>query len=89
MLGLSNVDPISLLSYKGVGVANTYKGMAFYCVPPFQLPGQGGACQANFETGDVLEALPSGVFTMAASNGFSYTLQGIFPTPALLCGPGY
>lgn len=81
-------------------------------VPPFQLPGQGGACQANFETGDVLEALPSGVFTMAASNGFtyhlqdaafiwyflhtipspavnaSYTLQGVFPTPALLCGAG-
>src|SRR5436190_4424714 len=29
-------------------------------VPPYVLPGQGGACQVNFETGDAVEALSNG-----------------------------
>ena len=42
-------------------------------VPPYVLPGQGGACQPNFETGDALEAPPR-VFTQVL-NGFTYHLQ--------------
>ena len=44
-------------------------------VAPYQLPGQGGACLVNFETGDAVEALPNGGFTIAGTNGFTYHLQ--------------
>ncbi len=44
-------------------------------VAPYQLPGQGGACQPNFETGDAVEALPNGGFSVPAANGFTYHLQ--------------
>lgn len=81
-------------------------------VAPYQVPGQGGACQVNFETGDSVEALPNGSFIITGSNGFpyhlqdavfvwyflhtipspavngNYTLQGIFPGPSTVCGPG-
>ena len=42
-------------------------------VPPAVLPGQGGACIFNFETGDPLEA-PSKQFTQV-TNGTTYHLQ--------------
>lgn len=42
-------------------------------VPPAVLPGQGGACIVNFETGDPLEAPPV-VFTQV-TNGTTYHLQ--------------
>jgi hypothetical protein len=42
-------------------------------VAPYVLPGQGGLCQVNFETGDVLEAPPV-VFTKT-TNGTLYHLQ--------------
>jgi hypothetical protein len=42
-------------------------------IPPAQLPGQGGACIINFETGDPLEAPPV-VFTKV-TNGTTYHLQ--------------
>jgi hypothetical protein len=42
-------------------------------VPPAILPGQGGACIINFETGDPLEAPPA-VFTKVI-NGTTYHLQ--------------
>lgn len=43
-------------------------------VAPYILPGQGGACQINFETGDAVEALNNGVFPID-SNGLTYHLQ--------------
>jgi len=42
-------------------------------VAPFVVPGTGGLCQINFETGDVLEAPPV-VFTQV-TNGTTYHLQ--------------
>jgi hypothetical protein len=42
-------------------------------IPPALLPGQGGACIINFETGDPLEAPPA-VFTKI-TNGTTYHLQ--------------
>jgi len=42
-------------------------------IPPALLPGQGGACIINFETGDPLEAPPA-VFTKT-TNGTTYHLQ--------------
>jgi len=42
-------------------------------IPPAVLPGQGGACIANFETGDPLEAVPY-TFTKV-TNGTTYHLQ--------------
>jgi hypothetical protein len=42
-------------------------------IPPALLPGQGGACIINFETGDPLEAPPA-VFTQT-TNGTTYHLQ--------------
>jgi len=42
-------------------------------VPPAILPGQGGSCIVNFETGDPLEAPPA-VFTRV-TNGTTYHLQ--------------
>jgi hypothetical protein len=42
-------------------------------IPPTVLPGQGGACIINFETGDPLEAPPI-VFTQV-TNGTTYHLQ--------------
>ncbi len=42
-------------------------------VPPYVLPGQGGACQINFETGDALEAPP--VSFQVTTNGTTYHLQ--------------
>ena len=42
-------------------------------IPPAKLPGQGGACIINFETGDPLEAPPV-VFTKV-TNGTTYHLQ--------------
>ena len=42
-------------------------------IPPAVLPGQGGACIPNFETGDPLEAPPI-VFTQV-TNGTTYHLQ--------------
>lgn len=42
-------------------------------IPPAKLPGQGGACIFNFETGDPLEAPPV-VFTKV-TNGKTYHLQ--------------
>jgi hypothetical protein len=42
-------------------------------IPPAILPGQGGACIINFETGDPLEAPPA-VFTQV-TNGTTYHLQ--------------
>lgn len=42
--------------------------------PPYVLPGQGGLCQANFETGDAVEALTNGAFPVN-TNGFTYHLQ--------------
>jgi hypothetical protein len=44
-------------------------------VPPYKLPGQGGLCQVNFETGDAVEALANGSFPILAANGFTYHLQ--------------
>jgi hypothetical protein len=44
-------------------------------VAPYQLPGQGGACQFNFETGDAVEALSNGGLPVTAENGFTYHLQ--------------
>src|SRR5204863_9578816 len=44
-------------------------------VPPYVLPGQGGACQVNFETGDAVEALSNGSIPDTAANGFTYHLQ--------------
>ena len=44
-------------------------------VAPYLLPGQGGACQVNFETGDAAEALSNGVFAIVGDNGFTYHLQ--------------
>ncbi len=61
-------------------------------VGPYVLPGQNGACQFNFETGDVVEALPNGTFSIRAANGFTYHLQDIafiwyflhtIPSPAI------
>ena len=45
-------------------------------IPPAVLPGQGGACIINFETGDPLEGLPTGPaqFTQV-TNGITYHLQ--------------
>jgi len=42
-------------------------------VAPYVLPGSGGACQLNFETGDVLESPP--VAFVQITNGTSYHLQ--------------
>jgi PEP-CTERM motif len=42
-------------------------------IPPAVLPGQGGSCIINFETGDPLEAPPA-VFTQV-TNGTTYHLQ--------------
>jgi hypothetical protein len=42
-------------------------------IPPAVLPGQGGACIFNFETGDPLESPPA-VFTQV-TNGTTYHLQ--------------
>ena len=42
-------------------------------IPPAVLPGTGGACIINFETGDPLEAVPA-VFTQT-TNGTTYHLQ--------------
>jgi hypothetical protein len=42
-------------------------------IPPAILPGQGGACIVNFETGDPLESPPA-VFTQV-TNGTAYHLQ--------------
>jgi hypothetical protein len=42
-------------------------------IPPAKLPGQGGACIINFETGDPLEAPPIS-FTQV-TNGITYHLQ--------------
>jgi hypothetical protein len=44
-------------------------------IPPAKLPGQGGACIINFETGDPLEAPPV-VFTKV-TNGTTYQLQDV------------
>jgi hypothetical protein len=45
-------------------------------IPPAVLPGQGGACIIDFETGDPLEDLPTGQaqFTQV-TNGTTYHLQ--------------
>ncbi len=51
--------------------AFTLGGINF--IPPAKLPGQGGACIINFETGDPLEAPPI-VFT-EVTNGTTYHLQ--------------
>jgi hypothetical protein len=42
-------------------------------IPPAKLPGQGGACIINFETGDPLEAPP--VAFTKVTNGTTYPLQ--------------
>jgi len=42
-------------------------------VAPFILPGQGGACGVNFETGDSVEALSNGTFTIVGNNGLGTT----------------
>jgi hypothetical protein len=45
-------------------------------IPPALLPGQGGACIVNFETGDPLEGLPNGpAFFTQVTNGTAYHLQ--------------
>jgi hypothetical protein len=49
-----------------------FNGLNF--VPPFVLPGQGGMCQVNFETGDPLEALSTFTFTETVG-GITYHLQ--------------
>lgn len=54
-------------------------------VSPYVLPGQGGACQLNFETGDVLESGPS-VFTKTIGTT-TYTLQDEAFLPYFLHGP--
>jgi hypothetical protein len=43
-------------------------------IPPAVLPGQGGACIINFETGDPIEALSPSTFTKT-TNGTTYHLQ--------------
>lgn len=56
-------------------------------VAPYVLPGQGGACQVNFETGDVLEAPPI-VFTEMTS-GTTYHLQDEAYIWYFLQGPSF
>jgi hypothetical protein len=51
----------------------TFNGSGINLVPPAVLPGQGGACIINFETGDPLEAPPV-VFTKI-TNSTTYHLQ--------------
>jgi len=50
----------------------TFAGLNF--IPPAVLPGQGGSCIINFETGDPLEALSPFTFTKL-TNGTIYHLQ--------------
>jgi len=55
-------------------------------VAPYVLPGQGGACQPNFETGDVLEALlPDSSFTKTIGD-ITYHLQDEAFLPYFLHG---
>jgi hypothetical protein len=51
----------------------TFNGSGINLIPPAVLPGQGGACIINFETGDPLEAPPI-AFTKV-TNGTTYHLQ--------------
>jgi hypothetical protein len=51
----------------------TFNGSGINFIPPAVLPGQGGACIINFETGDPLEGPPV-VFTKV-TNGTTYHLQ--------------
>jgi hypothetical protein len=50
----------------------TFSGLNF--IPPAVLPGQGGACIINFETGDPIEALSPSTFSKTI-NGTTYHLQ--------------
>jgi hypothetical protein len=56
-------------------------------IPPSVLPGQGGACIINFETGDPLEAPPA-VFTKII-NGTTYHLQDEVFLPWYLQGQSF
>lgn len=56
-------------------------------IPPAVLPGQGGSCIINFETGDPLEAPPV-VFTQTVS-GTTYHLQDEVFLPWYLHGPSF
>ena len=57
-------------------------------VVPYVLPGQGGACQPNFETGDVLEALPDFTFTKTVGS-MTYHLQDEAFLPYFLHGTSF
>jgi hypothetical protein len=56
-------------------------------IPPTKLPGQGGACIINFETGDPLEAPPI-VFTKV-TNATTYHLQDEVFLPWYMHGPSF
>jgi hypothetical protein len=56
-------------------------------VAPFRVPGQGNACQVNFETGDVLETPPI-VFTKSVM-GTTYHLQDEAFLPYFLHGRSF
>jgi hypothetical protein len=56
-------------------------------IPPAVLPGTGGACIINFETGDPLESPPI-VFTKV-TNGTTYHLQDEVFMPWYLHGPSF
>lgn len=56
-------------------------------VPPYVLPGQNGACQINFETGDALESGPT-TFTVDI-NGTTYHVQDEAFLPWFLQIPSY
>jgi len=72
-VGIVNVEPLSheVAEWLNDPFVGASPGINF--IPPAVLPGQGGACIANFETGDPLESPPS-TFTKV-TNGATYTLQ--------------
>ncbi len=57
-------------------------------VAPYVLPGQNGACQPNFETGDVLEALPNANFAQTIGD-ITYHLQDEAFLPYFLHGASF
>ncbi len=59
-------------------------------IPPAILPGQGGACIVNFETGDPLEAGPDGPAAFpVATNGKTYHVQDEAFLAWFLHGPSF
>jgi hypothetical protein len=69
-----DVEPLSheVAEWLNDPFVGTFAGVNF--IPPAVLPGQGGSCIINFETGDPIEALSPSSFTKT-TNGMKYHLQ--------------